>query len=449
LWAFDEAVARYTVFAGDLKPCRRSLTQVRWYFMKPVRVLVIGAGSRGTAYSRYIQQHPGDAIVVGVADPSEFHRSRIAEMFDIPIGNVWDDWSGAADKPRLADAAIIATPDSLHVDPAIALAGKGYHILLEKPMAPTEADCRRIIQAVENRGDIHFAVCHVMRYTRYTQMLKGIVDSGRIGQVVNIQHIEPVGYWHQAHSFVRGNWRNESESASMLLAKSCHDIDWLRYIIGQPPLRVSSFGSLFHFRKANQPEGAADRCLDCDVEAACPYSARKIYMGMLEKGRTGWPLDVLAGEVNAETITEALRTGPYGRCVYACDNDVVDHQVVNMEFAGGRTASFTMTAFNMAGGRKTRIHGTHGEIYGDGRSITVTDFLTDDSETIDTAATDAGDTGGHGGGDDRIMAAFLAAVADDDPSTILSGPGEALDTHLAVFAAERARRNGSVETVSA
>ena len=417
--------------------------------MKPARVLIIGAGSRGTAYSRYIQQHPDDAVVVGVAEPSEVRRDRIAEMFDIPGERVWADWTEAASKPRFAEAAIIATPDATHAAPTIALAERGYHILLEKPMAPTEADCRRIIQAVEDRGDIHFAVCHVMRYTRYTQILKGIVEAGRIGQIVNVQHIEPVGYWHQAHSFVRGNWRNEAESSPMLLAKSCHDIDWLRYIIGQPCLRVSSFGSLFHFRKANRPEGAADRCLDCDVEAACPYSARKIYMGMLDKGRTGWPLDVLAGEVNAETITEALRKGPYGRCVYACDNDVVDHQVVNMEFTGGCTASFTMTAFNIAGGRKTRIHGTLGEIYGDGRSITVTEFLSEQSETIDTAATDATIAGGHGGGDDRIMAAFLAAVADNDPSLILSGPGETLETHLAVFAAERARRHGRVETVSA
>jgi len=417
--------------------------------MKPVRVIVLGAGSRGTAYSEYIQKHPEDAVVIGVADPVEFRRGRIAEMFDIPSENVWDDWSGAGEVERLADAAIIATPDALHAEPAVAMAEKGYHILLEKPMAPSEADCRRIIRAVADRGDILFAVCHVMRYTRYTQMLKDILDSGRIGEVVNIQHIEPVGYWHQAHSFVRGNWRNEAESSFMLLAKSCHDIDLLRYVVGRSCRRVSSFGSLFHFKRANQPTGASDRCVDCGVEADCPYSAPKIYMGFLEKGDLGWPLDVLAGEVNAESVAEAIRTGPYGRCVYACDNDVVDHQVVNLEFDGGATASFTMTAFNTAGGRKTRIHGTRGEIYGDGRNITVTDFLTDQSETIDTAATEATITGGHGGGDDGIMDAFLAAVSGDDPSAILSGPQETLETHLAVFAAERARLNGSVETVSA
>jgi len=416
--------------------------------MKPVKVIVLGAGSRGTTYAQYIREHPDDAVVVGVADPIEFRRNRIAEMFDIPDENVWDDWTGQPRGPKMADVAIIATPDAVHAEPAIALAEKGYHILLEKPMAPSQADCRQIIQAVREREDIHFGVCHVMRYTRYTQALKGVLDSGRIGEIVNVQHLEPVGYWHQAHSFVRGNWRKQDESSFMLLAKSCHDIDWLRYVVGRACRRVSSFGSLFHFKKENQPEGAAGRCVDCDVEPNCPYSALKIYMGRLETGDTGWPLDVLADEVSAETINEAIRTGPYGRCVYACDNDVVDHQVVNMEFDGGATASFTMTAFNVAGGRKTRIHGTRGEIYGDGRKITVTDFLTDQNETIDTTAADATISGGHGGGDDRIMAAFLATVSGDDPQAILSGPDETLETHLAVFAAERARLNGSVETIS-
>jgi len=416
--------------------------------MKPAKVIVIGAGSRGTTYSQYIRKHPEDAVVVGVADPVGFRRNLIAEMFDIPDERVWDDWAGPAQAPNLADVAIIATPDALHAEPAMALAEKGYHILLEKPMAPNEADCRRIIHAVHDRGDILFAVCHVMRYTRYTQVLKSVIEAGRIGEIVNVQHIEPVGYWHQAHSFVRGNWRNEAESSFMLLAKSCHDVDWLRYVVGRSYRRVSSFGSLFHFKKANQPDGAADRCVDCAVEADCPYSAKRIYMKFLEKGDTGWPLDVLAGQVTPETIAEAIRTGPYGRCVYACDNDVVDHQVVNMEFDGGATGSFTMTAFNIASGRKTRIHGTRGEIYGDGRKITVTDFLTDASETIDTAASGATISGGHGGGDDRIMSAFLAAVSGDDPSQILSGPDETLETHLAVFIAERARLCGSVEAVS-
>jgi len=284
-----------------------------------------------------------------------------------------------------------------------------------------------------------------MRYTAYTRRLKSVLDSGVIGQVVSVQHLEPVGYWHQAHSFVRGKWRNEAESSSMLLAKSCHDLDWLRYIMGARCLKVSSFGSLYHFRKDSKPAGAADRCLDCPVEPRCPYSAKKIYLGRFARGHTGWPVNVLAPEVTEESLTEALRTGPYGRCVYACDNDVVDNQVVNMEFEGGRTATFTMTAFHPGGDRKTRIFGTRGYIEGDGNTIRHSDFLTDKTETIQANAGAEGTVkSGHGGGDYGLAQSFLAAVANNDPSKVLTGPAESLETHLMVFAAERSRLEGRV-----
>ena len=415
--------------------------------MNPVTMLIVGAGSRGTGYATFARQHPDRARVVGVAEPRDFYRNAMAEAYDIPGENVFADWTQAAEREKFADAVIVGTPDALHADPAVAFAGKGYHMLLEKPMAPTEADCRRIVSAVVDSG-ILFAVGHVMRYTAYTQKLKSLLDSGRIGQVVSIQHFEPVGYWHQAHSFVRGNWGNEARSSFMLLAKSCHDLDWLSYMMGAPCRRVSSFGSLTHFRKGNQPAGAADRCLDCPVEETCPYSAKKIYLGRLAEGHTGWPVDVLTPEITEAGITEALRNGPYGRCVYACDNDVVDHQVVNMEFAGGQTAAFTMTAFNEAGHRKTRLFGTRGEITGDGQRLHVFDFLTDQTEVIDTASSDASILGGHGGGDYGLMDSFIAAVATGDPTRILSGPSETLESHLMVFAAERARLNGTVEDVS-
>ena len=409
--------------------------------MKPVTLAVIGAGDRGTTYANYAREHPDLAKVVAVAEPREFYRQRLGAVHGIAAQCVFADWTQAAARERMADAAIIATPDALHAGPAVALAKKGYHILLEKPMAPNEADCRRIVQAVtENK--VLFAVCHVMRYTAYTRRLKSVLDSGVIGQVVSVQHLEPVGYWHQAHSFVRGKWRNEAESSSMLLAKSCHDLDWLRYIMGARCLKASSFGSLYHFRKDSKPAGAADRCLDCPVEPRCPYSAKKIYLGRFARGHTGWPVNVLAPEVTEESLTEALRTGPYGRCVYACDNDVVDNQVVNMLFEGGRTACFTMTAFNKHEARKTRIFGTLGEIHGDGRRIERFDFLTDGTEVIDTAGPDGTALGGHGGGDYELMKSFISAVAGNDPSKILSGPQETLESHLMVFAAEKARREG-------
>jgi predicted dehydrogenase len=328
----------------------------------------------------------------------------------------------------------------MHADPAVAFAAKGYHILLEKPMAPNEADCARIAAAVKQAG-VLCAVCHVLRYTSYTQALKQIVDAGEIGEVVSLQHLEPVGYWHQAHSFVRGNWRNTNESSFMLLAKSCHDMDWIRYIVGSKCLSLSSFGSLKHFRREAKPSaaGQAKFCLDCAYEPQCPYSAKKIYLGRLARGERGWPVDVVTPEATEESLTAALRSGPYGRCVYECDNDVVDHQVVNMLFEGGRSAVFTMTAFNAGSHRKTRIFGTRGEIYGDGESIEVYDFLSDTRRVIETNTGDASLLGGHGGGDYGLMDRFVAAIAAGDQGLILSGAEESLETHRMTFAAERAR----------
>lgn len=210
---------------------------------------------------------------------------------------------------------------------------------------------------------------------------------------------------------------------------------------------VSSFGSLKHFRNAEKPKGAGSRCLECGYEPSCPYSAIKIYItDRFEKGATGWPVDVLTPVVTRENILKALQEGPYGRCVYECDNDVVDNQVVNMLFEGGRTATFTMTAF-AKGGRKTRIFGTRGELYGDSSNIEVFDFLTQKTETIDTNASDGSILGGHGGGDGRLMDSFVAALANNDPSRILSGPEATLESHRMVFAAEKSRTKGRVVTL--
>jgi predicted dehydrogenase len=412
---------------------------------RTVTAIIAGAGGRGWTYSLFAKEHPDRLKITGVAEPKDFNRQRMVETHAIQAENVSSDWRELANRPRMADAVIIATQDAMHVEPAIAFANKGYAILLEKPMAPSEAECQRIVQAVK-ANNVMFGVCHVMRYTRYTQKLKEIIDSGLIGDVVNIQHLEPVGYWHQAHSFVRGNWRNEQESSFMLLAKSCHDLDWVSYIMGEPCLSLSSFGALKHFRKAEKPAaaGEAKRCLHCAYEPDCPYSAKKIYLGRLANGNTGWPVDVVAPNPTEESLTAALETGPYGRCVYECDNDVVDHQVVNMLFANEKTASFTMTAFNQAAHRKTHIFGTRGELYGNGVTIEHFDFLNDQRQYIETIDSDGTQLGGHGGGDYGLMDRFVSAVSAGDPGMILSGPDQSLETHRMVFAAERARRENSV-----
>ncbi|MFD7716813.1 Gfo/Idh/MocA family protein [Streptomyces sp. NPDC059814] len=409
-----------------------------------VTLAIVGAGARGASYAR-IAVSEGLATVTAVADPDPVRRRALAEEFGLPEANVFENWAALAARPRLADAAVVATPDRMHADPAVALADLGYALLLEKPMAPSEADARRIVEA-SVRNDILLGVCHVLRYTAYSVKLKQLITEGRIGDIVSIEHLEPVGWWHQAHSYVRGQWAVEAQSSSMLLAKSSHDIDWLGHLVGRPVERVSSFGGLHHFRPENKPEGAGDRCVSCPVERTCVYSAVRIYERFLgDPVYEQWPLGVLTDDVTPAGLHTALAEGPYGTCVYAGHNDVVDHQVVNLEYEGGVTASFTMTAFTALDFRKTRVFGTHGSIEGDGRRITLHDFLTDTQETFDLdpdGGASAAD--GHGGADTELLRAFVAAVASGDRSLVGSGPYETLESHLVVWAAERARRDRTV-----
>ena len=405
----------------------------------PITIAVVGAGSRGTAYARAATQSEVPAEVVAVAEPRVDYRRRLADETGIDASRQFSDWREMAALPRLADAVVIATMDRDHAEPARRFADLGYHILLEKPMATTAAECRQIVRAARRHG-VLLAVCHVLRYTPYTRVLNRLLASGELGEISGMTRIEPVGWWHYAHSYVRGNWRKEADSSSMLLAKACHDIDWIHHVMGRRCVRVSSFGSLTHFRIEDKPAGAGDRCVSCAVEESCAYSAVRFYEGLLEEGHTGWPLDVLTAFPDAESIQHALATGPYGRCVFSSDNDVVDHQVVNMEFEGGGTAAFTMTAFTRPRARLDNIFCTNGEISGDGRYLEIFDFLAERSRTVDTHA-GAIDVDGHGGGDAGLVDAFLHAIARNDPY-LIADPDEALESYEIVFAAERSRRTG-------
>ncbi|MCO5992851.1 Gfo/Idh/MocA family protein [Actinoallomurus rhizosphaericola] len=412
--------------------------------MARVTLALVGAGLRGRSYAR-LAHAGGVGRVVALAEPDPGRRAAAAEEFGVPSDRVYADWSELAARERLADAAIVATQDRQHTGPAVRLADLGYHILLEKPMATEEAEAAAIADAAE-RNRIMLAVCHVLRYTPYTRVLKDVLDSGRIGRLVSVQHLEPVGWWHQAHSFVRGNWRRSDTSAPMLLTKSCHDIDWLMYLFGRSPQRVGSFGGLSHFRPEDAPPGAADRCLDCGVESTCPYSAKRLYLECLgDPARQFWPLSAVTDDHTEEGVLRALRTGPYGRCVYACDNDVVDHQVVTMEFGDGATCSFTMSAFTPMEHRRTRLLGTHGFLDGDGTTIRLVDFRTGTEEVLDTSTTaGASAADGHGGGDQGLVEAFLNAVATGDAAALKSDAATSLASHRVVWAAERARLSGSV-----
>ncbi|MFI6484715.1 Gfo/Idh/MocA family protein [Nonomuraea sp. NPDC050663] len=416
--------------------------------MSGVTLALVGAGLRGQSYARHaVAARSGR--VIAIAEPDPDRRRAVAEEFGVPPERVFADWADLAAAGRLAEAAIVATQDRMHTAPAIRLADLGYHILLEKPMATSEDEAMQIADAAQ-RNRIMLAVCHVLRYTPYTRLLKQLLDEGRIGRLINVQHLEPVGWWHHAHSFVRGHWRSQETSAPMLLTKACHDIDWLIYLTGQLPARVSSFGNLTHFRPEERPEGAADRCLDCSIEPTCPYSAKRLYLGCLgDPAKEFWPLGALTERRDLEGVLDALRTGPYGRCVYATDNDVVDHQVVTMEFPDGTTCSFTMAAFTPMEHRRTRLLGTHGYLDGDGRTLRLVDFRTGEEELID-ASLAAGHSAadGHGGGDEALTAAFLAAVAGGDPSLISSDAVSSLASHRVVWAAELARTTGTVVTLT-
>jgi len=415
---------------------------------KPVTLAIVGAGKRGEAYADYAKKHPDLAKVVAVAEPREFQRDRLASRNGVKSENVFKSWEDLAARPQLADAVLICTQDRMHLGPALAFAPRGYALLLEKPMSPSLDDCERIVSCVKKHGNL-FAVCHVLLYTEFTRKLMEILKKGLIGQVVSMQHMEPVGWWHQAHSFVRGNWRNEHESSFMLLAKSCHDMDWIRHVMGRHCLRVASFGSLRHFKASERPAGAADRCLDCSVEKMCPYSAKRFYLDQFGRDATiDYCVDVITSDHTLEGVRKALREGPYGRCVYACDNDVVDNQVVNLEFEGPATANFMMTAFTPALHRQTRIFGTRGYIETDSVKINVFDFISEKTTVYDTSVTGNSATAasGHGGGDYFLMKAFVEAVSTGDQNRVWSGPEASLESHRMVFAAEMARRqNGVVE----
>jgi predicted dehydrogenase len=412
-----------------------------------VTLAIVGAGARGQIYARAAAAD-GRARIVAVADPDPARRAALADEHGLPEEARFAGWAELAALPKLADAVVIATQDRMHAEPAVAFAELGYAILLEKPMAPTEQEARRIVEAVERSGVV-FAVCHVLRYTAYTRAFKDLVGSGRLGTISSVQHLEPVGWWHMAHSFVRGSWRNAAESGPMLLTKSCHDLDWLLHLVQDEPVSVASFGSLTHFRRENRPQGAGRRCVSCAVEPTCPYSAKRLYLGCLgDPDREFWPLGPVTSDATVAGVTHALETGPYGRCVYDCDNDVVDQQVVMLEFAQGATVSFTMTAFTPLEHRKTRVFGTHGFAEGDGRTIRVVDFTTGSEESVDTGTTaGASLADGHGGGDTGLIRAFVDAVESGDQAPLGAGAADALAGHLVVWAAERARERRTVEAL--
>lgn len=413
----------------------------------PITFAICGFGDRGSTYASMQKLFPDKMKVVAVADLNPRKVQKAKELYDIPEENCFSSGEEMLAHEKLADVMVVSTMDRQHVGHAIPALKKGYNIMMEKPISPELEKCREILEVAKNcPGKI--IVCHVLRYTVFYNTLKDLISSGRIGDVVSICANENVAYWHQAHSFVRGNWRNSQETSPMILQKSCHDMDIFTWLLGKKCRSVSSFGGTRLFKKECAPEGATPYCLGgCKVKESCPFDAEKIYITSPKTGRAAhndnWITSVLSVENTVESTYEALRTGPYGRCVYHCDNDVVDHQQTNLLMEDGSTISFTMCAFTESCYRYFKAMGTKGEIEADMLSnvIHIREFGKPE-EVIDVGKL-ASDLKGHGGGDSGIVEDFLDILLNDRDATERTTTLEnSMESHFIALAAEESRLNG-------
>lgn len=434
---FDHAAVKEFTYSpvpfSDLPTTSRKITGI-----------VCGAGNRGNVYGNYALDYPGELDIVGVAEPIDVRRERFSTQHKIPEKHQYVTWEHVFEQPKFADVVIITTPDDLHYGPAMQALELGYDLLLEKPIAQSWRECEDILNQQKKYKRI-VAVCHVLRYAPYFQKIKEVIDSGHFGRLISVQHFEPIEHTHMAHSYVRGNWRREDETNPIILAKSCHDMDILRWWIGRSCTRIQSFGNLTWFREENAPAGSTARCTDgCAIERKCPYSAIRIYYDRRERNHVfDLPRDP---DKQPEAVMHNLKNGPYGRCVYRCDNDVMDHQICAMQFKDDITVTFNMEAFTHYEGRKTRIMGALGDLYGDETVMYIGNFETREVEKWNVHDHTDLDSG-HGGGDWRLVRDFLRSVEARDASLLTSSLDASMESHLMCFKAEESRKAMQVKKV--
>lgn len=454
---------------------------------KPYEVLLIGAGNRGAdVYGQWVLEHSHLLKITAVAEPVEPRRKAVASKHSIPPARQFTSWAEALRGGQLADVAIITTQDQIHTEPTLAALATGYDVLLEKPMAHRLVNCMALVKAAEQHGRL-LQIAHVLRYTDFFQQVHQMVQSGALGQIITVSHRENVSAWHMAHSYVRGNWRKADESSPMILAKSCHDLDILYWILNSRVKSLSSVGGLKHFKPENAPPAAPDRCLDgCPAAETCPFYAPALYMDLepiylgLSNAQSpvirlagklmyskpdlvraaakvapplrklteydGWPRSIITeNPKNLAAIDEALRTGPYGRCVYRCDNDVVDHQIVQMELENEVSVSFTMQGHSHEEGRTIRIDGSTATLLGkfswNHSFIELHQHRGGHIKRIDLPNNI--EEGGHGGGDSGLMEAFVCALENRQQES-LTDARSVLESHLVAFAAENARITNTI-----
>ena len=411
---------------------------------KTITAITLGAGNRGTVYGNFAAKFPGEMKIVGVAEPVKFRNDKYAANHNIADENRFDTWEQVFERPKFADAIIISMPDNIHYEPCMKALAMGYDILLEKPIAPTEKECREILAMAKKTGRI-VAVCHVLRYAPYFVKMKELISKGAIGEVISVQHFEPIEHTHMAHSYVRGNWHNSKATTPIILAKSCHDLDIIKWVINKPSKQIVAMGDLKWFKKENAPEGSTARCTDgCKVERECPYSAIREYH---DKRSRLSVLDLPADKTkHAEVIMDRLKTTNYGRCVYRMENDQPDHYITSIMFGDSVTASFSMEAFTSYHGRRTRIMGAMGDMVGDMEELVITDFRTGKQTKLVPKAEDVEGykNSGHGGGDWLLVRDFVQAVAQQDAKLLTSTIDESIESHVMGFMAEKSRKKGKI-----
>lgn len=414
--------------------------------MAPLTAVLVGAGNRGrSVYAAWALRHPERLRFVAVAEPDDERRAATAIEHEIPPAQCFRDWKDCLEQPRLADLAVLATSDTLHVAPALAALERGYDLLLEKPIAPTAVECARVVDAAERAGRL-LQIGHVLRYTPFYRKVHEIAASGALGELVHLDLREHVAAWHMTHSYVRGRFRNRCEAAPILLAKSCHDLDLITWLADRPALRVASFGSLSHYRAEAAPAGAPARCTDgCPVQPSCPHDAERFYLGPDDELARLWPWLDVSPDPRREARRRALESGHYGRCVYRCDNDVLDRQAVAIEFADGLTASFSLHGFAAEEQRTIRITGTRGELRGllNGGLLELT---RPGVLGVERHALGHGPLG-HFGGDPGLLEHVTTLLAEAPREALRHSGRSALASHLLGFAAEQARETGTLVDV--
>lgn len=400
--------------------------------MKPLEVALIGAGQRGKdVYGTYIEKHPEKIRLVAVAEPDDEKRQEVIKTHNIHPRYAFKTWEELLALPKFCDCIIIATSDADHFAPAKAALEKGYHLLLEKPMSNRLDESIQIAQLAK-KYDRKVIVSHVLRYTPFFSTIKQLLDEKKIGEVVTVQHNENIGFFHFAHSYVRGNWRNANTSSPLVLAKSCHDMDILVWLLNKKATKIAAFGNLKFFTEENHPEGAAAYCVHCPLQNTSPYSATLIYGYQLGK----WPTSVVTNAETKEELFKVLETSDYGRCVFKSDNNVVDHMSIIIQFEDGITATFNISAFTHDISRTIKIMGTYGEIRGhmEKNEIEVYQFGKKDPVIIRPEVSE----GGHGGGDYKMMDQFVE-IMRGEREEVLTSAEVSVQSHVMAFAAEKSR----------